>query len=166
MKVIFLDIDGVLNSREYDRKRDWSKQTAIDETRLPFVKRIVDETGARIVLSSTWRSHWNADRDKCDEDGKYITDIFAACGLTIYDKTNDLGFYADRADEVRDYITGSGEEIERFVIIDDYLYDWGELQSRFVKTSPYRTLGIDDRTVERAVEILNGNKSIDKPDKT
>lgn len=42
MKIIFLDIDGVLNSRAYDRKRNWNEQTDIDETRLPFIKEIVD----------------------------------------------------------------------------------------------------------------------------
>ena len=59
MKVIFLDIDGVLNSRAYDRKRNWDELTNIDESRLPLVKNIVDETGARIVLSSTWKTHWD-----------------------------------------------------------------------------------------------------------
>ncbi len=53
MKIIFLDIDGVLNSRTYDRKRNWNEQTDIDESRLPLVKEIVDSTGAEIVLSST-----------------------------------------------------------------------------------------------------------------
>lgn len=57
MKVIFLDIDGVLNSRTYDRKRNWNEQTDIDETRLPLIKEIVDATDAKIVLSSTWRQH-------------------------------------------------------------------------------------------------------------
>ncbi len=52
MKIIFLDIDGVLNSRTYDRKRNWNEQTDIDESRLPLVKEIVDSTGAEIVLSS------------------------------------------------------------------------------------------------------------------
>ena len=59
MKVIFLDIDGVLNSRRYDAKRDKNGNTNIDETRLPLVKRIVDATGARIVLSSSWRNDWD-----------------------------------------------------------------------------------------------------------
>ena len=57
MKVIFLDIDGVLNSRAYDRKRNWNEQSDIDETRLTLVKEIVDATEAKIVLSSTWRQH-------------------------------------------------------------------------------------------------------------
>ena len=46
MKVIFLDIDGVLNSRAYDRKRNRNEQTDIDETRLPLVKEIIERTGA------------------------------------------------------------------------------------------------------------------------
>jgi len=58
MKVIFLDFDGVLNSVKYDRKRDWNKLTFIDESRLPLLKQIVDSTGAVIVLSTTWRNHW------------------------------------------------------------------------------------------------------------
>ncbi|MBD5132008.1 MAG: hypothetical protein HDT28_05400 [Clostridiales bacterium] len=155
MKIIFLDIDGVLNSREYDRRRDWSKQTAIDETRLPFVKQIIDATGAVIVLSSTWRIHWNADKNKCREDGVYITELFAKYGVEIYDKTPDLGINGDRADEIREYLTTCGEDIESYVIIDDCRYDWREMNDRFVKTSPYRTLGIDEETTALAIKILN-----------
>ena len=155
MKIIFLDIDGVLNSNAYDRTRDKSKQTNIDETRIPFVKQIVDQTGAVIVLSSTWRMHWNSDKAKCDNDGLYMIDLFGKYGVEIYDKTPDLGYFADRPDEIKQYLNELGETIESFVIIDDYIYGWGELSDRFVKTEPYRSLGIDADTVERAVKILN-----------
>ena len=84
MKILFLDIDGVLNSREYDRKRNWNEQTDIDETRLPLVKEIIDKTGAKIVLISTWRSHWNRDGNLRDEDGQDINNQFPKYGLTIY----------------------------------------------------------------------------------
>ena len=80
MKIIFLDIDGVLNSREYDRKRNWNEQTDIDETRLPLVKEIIDKTGAKIVLISTWRNHWDRDESLCDEDGMYINRLFSKYG--------------------------------------------------------------------------------------
>ncbi|MDE5562812.1 MAG: hypothetical protein K2J01_04625 [Clostridiales bacterium] len=155
MKIVFLDIDGVLNSREYDRTRDKSKLTNIDETRIPFVKQIVEQTGAVIVLSSTWRTHWNSDKNKCDEDGLYIIDLFGKYGVEIYDKTPDLGFYADRPDEIKQYLLELGEKVESFVIIDDYLYGWGDLSDRFVRTDPYRSLGIDADTVAQAVKILN-----------
>mgnify|MGYP003308514771 CR=1 FL=1 len=48
MKVIFLDIDGVLNSVRYDRERT-PEQGNVDETRLPLLKRIVDAAQAQIV---------------------------------------------------------------------------------------------------------------------
>lgn len=158
MKVIFLDIDGVLNSRDYDRRRNWAESSDIDVTRLPLLKSLVDATGAKIVLSSTWRTHWNADRSKCDADGKYITDTFAEYGLTVYDKTPDLGFSADRADEVKAWLNEaklSGERVESFVIIDDYGFGWGELADMLVKTDPHKGLGLEREHTEKAIAILN-----------
>ena len=156
MKIIFLDIDGVLNSRDYDRRRDWSTLSYIDETRVPFVKQIVDATGAVIVLSSTWRMHWNSDRAKCAEDGLYVIDTLGKYGVEIYDKTPDLGHHAFRPDEIKRYLDELGEDVESFVIIDDYMYGWGELGDRFVRTDPIGSLGIDEDIVKKAVKILNG----------
>lgn len=154
MKVIFLDIDGVLNSRAYDRKRNWNEQTDIDETRLPFVKKIVDETGAKIVLSSTWREHWSIDPGLCDSDGVYINNSFAKYGLEIYGKTPDLGRNFDRPDEIKAWLDSTKENIESFVIIDDYRYGWGKLSDNFVKTNPNFGSGLEEEHVQKAIEIL------------
>ncbi len=155
MKVIFLDIDGVLNSRKYDKTRDYSKQTDIDETRVPLVKEIADATDAKIVLSSTWRYHWNADGSLCDEDGRYINEIFAKFGLTIYDKTPDLGIMASRREEIKEWLDTTDETIDSFVIIDDYMFDWGEFAKRFVRTEPQFRAGLEKDHVIKAIEILN-----------
>jgi len=154
-RIIFLDIDGVLNSRRYDRARDYSKQTDIDETRVPLVKEIVDATDAKIVLSSTWRYHWNADSSLCDEDGRYINEIFAKFGLTIYDKTPDLGIMASRREEIKEWLDTTDEKIDSFVIIDDYMFDWGEFVERFVRTEPQFRAGLEEEHVIKAIEILN-----------
>ncbi|MDE7264993.1 MAG: hypothetical protein K2N52_01805 [Clostridia bacterium] len=155
MKIIFLDIDGVLNSRIYDGKRDKSRQTDIDETRLPLVKSIVDRTGAKIVLSSTWRVHWDKNPDKCDEDGAYINSTFAKFGLEVYGKTPDLGIDFDRPEEISAWLECAAEEIKSFVIIDDYRYAWGKLSDNFVKTNPNFGLGLEEEHVKQAIEILN-----------
>lgn len=59
MKVIFLDIDGVLNSDAYMKKQlDNSSEgikSEIDPATLILLKKAVDTTGAKIILSSSWR---------------------------------------------------------------------------------------------------------------
>jgi hypothetical protein len=52
MKVLFLDIDGVLNHRNSPVVNG---VFTIDESLVPLLKKIIDNTGAQIVLSSTWR---------------------------------------------------------------------------------------------------------------
>ena len=59
MKVIFLDIDGVLNSDEYfDKIENLNVQgieREIDVNKIKLLKRAVDETKAKVVLTSSWR---------------------------------------------------------------------------------------------------------------
>jgi len=158
MKIIFLDIDGVLNSASYDRKRDWKIQTDIDETRLPLLKSIVEQTGAEIVLSSTWRTHWERDEKLCDADGVYINNVFAKYNLKIFGKTPYLGICAERRDEISIWLDLHAEKVESFVIIDDYRFGWGKLSENLVLTNPRRGLGLEEEHVLKAVNILNGLK--------
>jgi len=46
MKIIFLDVDGVLND---------NSGYHLDDFRLKLLKRIIKQTDAKIVVSSTWR---------------------------------------------------------------------------------------------------------------
>lgn len=47
MKVIFLDFDGVITTM----KSHWN----LCKEKMELVKEIVDKTGAKIVISSSWR---------------------------------------------------------------------------------------------------------------
>lgn len=49
MDVIFLDFDVVLNSRRFRA----AQSGMIDEKHMTFLRRVVEETGARIVLSTS-----------------------------------------------------------------------------------------------------------------
>lgn len=58
MKVIFLDIDGVLNNNDYYERRSKgliNNKHDIDELLISRVNDIVEATNAVIVVSSTWR---------------------------------------------------------------------------------------------------------------
>lgn len=157
MKVIFLDFDGVLNSAIYDRMRDLTKNTSIDETRLPLLKQIVDRTNARIVLSTSWRKHWDPNIALCDDVGLWINELFSRYGLEIYDKTPYLHFGAGRKNEIIDWIKYSIEPIESYVILDDYAFGWEELSDKLVKTSPTIGRGLEQEHIEKCISILNNN---------
>lgn len=56
MKVIFLDVDGVLNNQHFlmqHQAQASSLYDALDPACLEQLKRIVEATGAHIVVSST-----------------------------------------------------------------------------------------------------------------
>ena len=133
MKIIFLDIDGVLNSVQYDRSRS-HEQGNIDETRLPLLKEVVDETQALIVLSSSWRKHWSKESCQCDNIGKELNDMFSKYQLSIYDRTT-CSDNNDRADEIRMWLQ-QHESTTAYAILDDIALGWGaDLQEHLVKTN-------------------------------
>ena len=152
MKIIFLDIDGVLNSIVFDRERT-NEQGNIDETRLPLIKQILDETGALIVLSSSWRKHWDKEPSLCDDLGAEINSIFATYDIAIYDKTPQLQSN-DRAEEIRLWLS-QNETVRTFVILDDISFGWGsDLQDNLVKTNCRIGRGLERQHVQKAISIL------------
>lgn len=152
MKIIFLDIDGVLNSVRYDRQRTVN-QGNIDETRLQLIKELVDETKALIVLSSSWRKHWEKDITKCDAIGREINEVFAKYQLVIYGKTESLPSN-DRAQEIRVWLGRQGD-IEEYVIFDDIAFGWGDdLQDHLIKTNPRIGFGLEEKHIQKAIELL------------
>lgn len=152
MKVVFLDIDGVLNSWRYDQIR-MSLQDNIDETRLPLLFRIVSSTDAKIVLTSSWRKHWERDFDKADSIGQHLNHLFEEYGLSIFDKTIESSDN-NRTDEIRDWL--SNNSVEQFVIIDDIAFGWEELALHLVRTNYRIGRGLNDSHVSQAISILNG----------
>ena len=148
MKVIFLDFDGVLNSRNFVRD-NFSGGVIIDPSRLELIKFIVDKTNAKIVLTTSWREHWEKEGGNiiCEE----INNFFADFDLEIFDKTPDL---EDRESEIEAWLVQCDEDIESFVVLYDMFLSSDLLKDHFVLTSNLRN-GIDEDDALKAIEILN-----------
>ena len=101
MKVIFLDIDGVLNCAKTPNPRKFPY--IVDKKLLR--RFLVDRTGAKVVLSSTWR---------LDPIG-----LFAAkhWGIRFMDVCPDMP-KRPRRDEVRTWLSHH-PKVTRYAIIDD-----------------------------------------------
>lgn len=149
MKIIFLDIDGVLNSRQYDDRRR-PEDGNIDKSRLPLLKQLVDRTGARIVLTSSWRCHWDPMGTETDAAGRELVRTFLEGGIRLHDRTPVVG--NNRPEEIRAWL--ADHPVQGFVILDDIKLGWGSLEPYTVKTDYRIGRGLEQRHIERAIEIL------------
>ena len=55
MKIIFLDIDGVLNHQLFYEEQEFRAHTDIDRSRISLLNNLIEDTNAKVVISSTWR---------------------------------------------------------------------------------------------------------------
>lgn len=127
MKVVFLDIDGVLNSRRTAIAFggvSWSGSSGIrakmDEVAIRLIGGISRKAEAQIVLSSSWRN---------DKDWQAIG---PALGLAIIDRTQSL--CGNRGTEIADWLRRH-PDVERYAIIDDDSDMLPEQLPYFVHTS-------------------------------
>ena len=156
MKVIFLDIDGVLNSARFRGELGMSYfSRIIDRRKMPLLKRIADETGALIVLSSSWRKFWNQGENQRDSAGQLISDSFREYGLRIHSKTPVLE-NAGRDGEIRLWLE-QHPYVDGYVILDDRDFGWSDaLRAHFIRTDLAGD-GLEENQVQPAIDILRGN---------
>lgn len=152
MKVIFLDIDGVLND-DSTPTRTKSRFVFIDREKLLRLKQIVDATGAEIVLSSTWRY----DRDNPQYNGDFLElqEVFRQVGLEFYSFTPEDVYGIRRGMEIRAWL-GLHPEVDRYIILDDELFDFEQrgLLPRLIRTE-FGDGGLTDAHVQEAIEMLS-----------
>lgn len=156
MKLIFLDIDGVLNYIGCSARSPhgcWG----VEHTKLKLLKNIVERTDAKIILTSTWKTDWFITNYKEDlpKDGAYLEQKFREHGLYILDKTTDPE-WKYRGQGIKNFMNTFCCTIDSFVIIDDESFDFIEegLTDNFVHTSISE--GLTEEDIEKAVCILNG----------
>lgn len=151
-KIIFLDIDGVLNTHKYTVQTKDDEEHAykfLDRNKIKLLKHIVDTTNARLVLSSTWRNSFAANLEPTDYLSTSLTSALKNEGLELYSKTEHLN--DDRYTEIKTWLKNY-PEINKFVIIDDNDFDWKDLYPFWIKTSYY--IGLTEALVDDVISIL------------
>lgn len=88
MKVIFFKVEDILNFNGSDAVAP-SGRKGIAESRVKELKKLVSESGARLVLFGEWRKDWDFDDSKCTKDGIYLNKKLERKGLHILDKIKD-----------------------------------------------------------------------------
>lgn len=145
-KIIFLDVDGVLNCTT-TRARSPSGFVGVMDSKVKLLKQIVDATGAAVVLSSDWRLEPES------KDFKYLTQkLKYKGGITLYDMTPDIS-WARRGLEIISWLDDNNPTA--FVILDDTPFsdfERRELSGHVILTDPF--YGLTQQEVDWAIENL------------
>lgn len=167
-KYLFLDVDGVLNHAQWYAElqrmpkdsRPGFPESQFDPNSVKHVHEILQNTGAKLVISSSWRLD------------TYLMHTFEKVGLpSEFEVTPYLPSYQKVTDEGADpYEYESythpcrGDEIKAFLdahpctnycIIDDDTDMLPEQFEHFVKTNGETGSGLNKTCTKKAIEILN-----------
>lgn len=113
---VFLDVDGVLNTRTtVQRTPDF--HTGIDDARVEILAKAVNKyADADMILSSDWKDMREDEDDFC-----YLVSKLKKQGLTLTGKTTD--HWNNRGEGILKYLE-KHTEIEDYVILDDNIFDF------------------------------------------
>lgn len=159
MKVIFLDIDGVLNN---DRTKErFEGYVFVSDDKVLLLKEIIDQTGAKIVLSSTWRRGWECKERVAEPSSSDLQDIRLFDALVNKLKEYDIELlsytedFGRRGEEITLWLKNwTGEPVESYAILDDM--EGAEMRphtSYLVQTGFWG--GLMPKHVQKAIKLLN-----------
>ena len=148
MKVIFLDIDGVLNSDEYIDSIKGKKMTAeneIDMEKVRLLEQAINQTGARVVLTASGRYA---------QVGRYLRKVLSQMAI-FTDATPYMNNI--RGLEIKEWLS-QNNDVEDFVILDDEIFESydEELLSKLIKISNGNGRNLGEGLLQKDVdEIVN-----------
>ena len=172
MRVIFLDMDGVLNSAEYfatnpDRdphhpeyivpEGDDSWWTCmVDRIAVRRLNTLVEVSDAKVVISSSWRDHCDPEQMQRILDAREFTGEVIARTPLATEMPKPLAARALRGLEVEVWLTKNKHlDIEKFVILDDLGENsFAHMTPYLVQTSWAR--GLLDEHITAALKMLAG----------
>ena len=163
MKVIFLDIDGVLNLIPQGH----DKYGAIFHNHLvENLRYLVEQTQAKIVISSTWRMSGLEEMKNMWKDRNLPGEVIGVTPISRFlreDETFDER--KERGREIQEYIDNNLATIENYVILDDDTDMMNHQWEYFVQTSNNLDhedcvdigYGLTKKCTEKAIKILKND---------
>jgi hypothetical protein len=160
-KIIFLDIDGVLNSQLYyttGRSDASGVRNDIDPVAIELLNELINKTGAKVVISSSWRVGRTVEE---------LQSILNKEGFTgeVIDKTKDLRDREDgdailRGNEIFCWIMDNPgivgqyySSYKNYVIFDDDTDMLYRQVNNFIRVEKF--CGLSPTNVQAAINILN-----------
>lgn len=159
-RIIFLDIDGVLNSAQFRAESTngegvvivngaFDATAHIDARRVARLNRLIGATNAEVVLSSSWRKLFGLERTQSSLMAKGFAHRIADCTVRLVGEARHV--------EIEQYLAALGTR-PRFIIFDD---DAEEIGVGFGLNFVHVPDGLEDEHVERAYRTLLGVEQVE-----
>lgn len=169
-KYIFLDIHGVITTPEYFKDGMW----ILSPEKQKLLGKILNETGAKIVLSSSWRCKTlEKTKEHMLSEGFLFNDDLIGVTIRAYnylDKASKIHLSIPRGVEIKQWIdthihSDNGKNWEKkkigkdytYVILDDDNDMLLEQKDYFIKTHTIK--GLTELDVKNAIKILNNGNN-------
>jgi hypothetical protein len=141
--IVFLDIDGVMNRNGLSPKGTGP----IEEPQLGFLRRIIGETSAEVVITSQRRI--------IREQRAEVMRILYAMGQIEIGGFTPIIFQSSRGNEIQVWLLENGQE-GKFIILDDnHIGPSGRphhLDDRLLLCDPY--VGLTSEIADKAIKLL------------
>lgn len=153
-KVLFLDIDGVINSERtveasggYPHSFLDHDMSRFDPIAVKLIQKLLRDTGSVVVVSSTWRMHYS-----CEEIAKGLD-------IPVLDRTPSFGRI--RGDEVKKWLDlyTDKHNVTKYAIVDDNSDFLEEQKPFFVQTDAFNGLMFQD--YDRLFKLLSDHEEED-----
>lgn len=170
MKIIFLDIDGVLNHQlwfeeQKEAKDKWcsydkTRQKMIDPSKVELLNELIEKTGSKVVISSSWRVHYSINyiREMLSHYG-FKGEIIDTTPTLFFRGLKDYHYSVPRGNEIKAWLETNkdilGEKISkvRYVILDDDSDMLLWQRENFFWVDPY--CGLTPNITYKAIRYLN-----------
>ena len=165
-KVLFLDIDGVLNTERHYEYCCKNRIASDERFGYPFdpeavdnLKKIIDETGAEIVISSSWK-FWGLSTMIDLWKGRNLPGEII--GITPQAMSDEMLLNADliememlplKGSEIKGWLSEHRRSVAQYAILDDVNDMLPEQQNHLVQINP--VVGITEQDAEEVIAILN-----------
>jgi hypothetical protein len=148
MKVLFLDVDGVLNRCGMDEKT----HRGLNPMLLRFLGDVIEATGCKICISSTWRRLPSCRPRLFSAPDSLCEDVVVGCTPESVGRTEDgIWLATTRGTEIQAWLD-EHPEVKRFAIVDDD-DDMGHLSPHLVLTDSY--VGLTQKHVAELIRRLS-----------
>lgn len=172
MKILFLDIDEVLTSIEFSERllATTGKHRELDEVdplACARLERVLQATGAKIVLSSTWRILRSTAfvQDVLRNAGAPSAEIISVTPRLDAGPCPELAIWLakTRGEEISVWLATAAHRVGRYAIVDDG-EDAGEGHDPSVFVCTTVEQGLTDADADRLIQILNASPDAETND--